>query len=672
MLAVGNRRIAFAAVAALIAALAVGPARASGESGRWFRVQFDGAITAADRAALADVGAEALQYVPANAYVAYGPRPVQRQAGSLDGVTAVRALTVAEKIDPAVAKSVGIVRLNVVGHPGVLDADALGALGDLVTRYDIGAGSPLGGVEINAPATAVRALAELPGVLHVGIGTVGLAAEDEGSGQVLAGAASGTAVPKPGYEQFLAERGLNGDGVTISVTDDGIDAAHPEFAGRVVKRYSYGPENDVVPAEGHGTHVAGILGGNGAAVPAVGRVKDANGLLYGLGIAPKVKFVDQPVIQLATSSTNFPPSGGFPQLSKDALDAGAVAWNASWTDGGGEGAGYVANAAVMDGIVRDADQSKAGSQPFSLVFSAGNSGSAEKTITSPKEAKNIISVAASRSHRVGSVDTIAAFSSRGPAVDGRIVPTLTAPGETVIAARATTGVLCTAPLSGPADAPPRDGYTLYTGCSGTSMASPQVAGAVALVHQWWRAANDGAEPSPAMVKALLVNSAKDLRRADIPNKEEGWGRVNLGELFDGAVTRTLVDQSTLLTSRGSASTLQVEPVDPSRPFKVTLAWTDAPGAPQASPALVNDLDLTVTAADGTVYRGNNFTGGTSVAGGAADRLNNLENVFVPQASGPQTISVTAANLPGDGVPGNASATDQDYALVLTNARVVTP
>ena len=664
------RRLALIAALTMAAALAVAPAGAQGSPRHWFRVQFDGTITAADRAALAGTGAEALQYVPTDAYLAFGTRAQQGAAAGLDGVAGVRTVAPAEKIADALKDRSGVLRLNVVGHPGALDADILSTLGSLVSRYDIGAGSPLGGVEINAPAAAIPALAQAPGVLHVGVGTVALRAEDEGSGQVLAGAVAGTAVPQPGYEKFLADRGLTGEGVTISVTDDGIDATHPEFSGRVAKRYSYGPENDAVPAEGHGTHVAGIIGGKGAELPGLGRIKDANGLLYGLGIAPKVTFVDQPVIQLATSMTSFPPEGGFPQLSKDALDAGAVAWNASWTDGGGAGAGYVANAAVMDGMVRDGDQATDGSQPFSLIFSAGNSGSGESTITSPKEAKNVVSVGSTRSHRIGNVDHVSSFSSRGPAKDGRIVPTVSAPGETVVSARAATGVLCTAPLSGTADAPPRDGFTLYTGCSGTSMASPQVAGAVALIHQWWRAANDGDEPSPALVKSLLVNSAQDIRRADIPNNDEGWGRVNLANLFDPAAQRVIVDESVLLDAVGASHGLQIEPVDPSRPMRATLAWTDAPGAPDAAPALVNDLDLTVTAADGTVFNGNSFAAGESVEGGQPDRLNNLENVYLTAPSGPYAVTVSAANLPGDGVPGNASATDQDFALVLTNARLV--
>ena len=664
MLSSALRRFTIAVVAAaLLVAGAMVPAGADDTAGRWFRVQFAGTITPQDNAALRAAGAQGLQYAPHDAYLVFGDRDARSAAAALPAVSAVRTVATAEKIDPQLLGADGQLALQVIGLPAALDADRIAALGDVVSRYDLGAGSALGGVDVRADAAVLGRLADLQGVLYVGRGTTGLAAEDEGSGQVLANAVSGTATPEPGYEEFLAAKGLDGEGVTIAVVDDGLDPRHPELEGRIAKRYSYGPENDAVPAEGHGTHVAGILGGKGADVPVAGRMTDGDGLLYGLGVAPKVTFVDQPVIQLATSFTAFPPPGGFPQLSKDALDAGAVAWNASWTDGGGAGAGYVANAAVMDAIVRDGDQATAGSQPISLVFSAGNSGGPQYRITSPKEAKNIISVASSRGHRAGNVDTISGFSSRGPARDERIVPTLTAPGETIASARATTGALCgTEPLA--------DSLALYSTCSGTSMASPQVAGAVALVSQWWRLANAGAEPSPAMVKALLVNSAKDLRAPDIPNKDEGWGRVNLAELFDDSLERVLVDQTTVFDTPGQSQTLQLEAVDPSRPVKVSLTWTDAPGAPKAAPALVNDLDLTVTTPTGTSYLGNNFLDGVSQPDGEPNRLDNVENVYLPGTTGTHAVTVTAANLPGDGVPGNASTTDQDFALVLTNARLL--
>jgi subtilisin family serine protease len=513
----------------------------------------------------------------------------------------------------------------------------------------------------------VRRLARTPGVLHVDVAPTGLVAEDEGSGQVLAGAVTGRGPVEPGYRGFLDELGLSGAGVTMSVVDDGLDDLHPDLEGRVARRIDYGLAGPADRAEGHGTHVAGILGGRGADVGPFGPLKDAAGLQYGLGIAPGVTFVDQPLIQLTNRS--FPPPGGFATVTGDAVQAGASGWNASWTDGGGAGVGYVANAAVFDALTRDADPETEGEQPFTLVWSAGNSGGPAHRITSPKELKNGIVVASSRSHRAGDVDTVSTFSSRGPARDGRIVPTLTAPGETVVSARASTGVLCSVPLSGTRDAPPAGGLTFYSGCSGTSMASPQVAGAVALVQEWSRK-RTGADASPAMARALLVNGATDLGQPDVPNALEGWGRVDLRRTFDPSTERVLVDQATVLTGRGDVSELQVEAVDPSKPLRVTLAWTDVPGPVGVDRALVNDLDLEVVDGAGARYAGNDFLDGVTLAGGPADRLNNLENVWLPTAGGRYTVRVLAHDLPADGVRGG-TVTDQDFALVVTNGRLVT-
>jgi hypothetical protein len=372
--------------------------------------------------------------------------------------------------------------------------------------------------------------------------------------------------------------------------------------------------------------------------------------------------IDQPAIQLQNTvggAGNFPPPS-FEVYTQPSVRAGAIGWNASWTDGGGAGAGYTARAANLDALTRDADTGTAGNQAYTFVFSAGNSGSGTGSrITSPKEAKNIIAVASSRGHRAGNVNDISSFSSRGFAVDGRVVPTVAAPGEAIMSARAPTGALCTTD-------PPADGFGLYSACSGTSMASPQVTGSVALIHDWWRERNDGADSSPAMDKALLVNSATDLKARDIPNRHEGWGRVNLKALFEPEASRLYVDQSVVLSDLGESHDVSISVADPAKPLRVTLVWTDASGAPGAEVALVNDLDLSVTAADGTTYNGNFFAEGRSVPGGEPDRLNNVENVFLDAASGTYSVSVSGFDLPADGVPGTGDQTDQDFALVISN------
>jgi hypothetical protein len=91
-------------------------------------------------------------------------------------------------------------------------------------------------------------------------------------------------------------------------------------------------------------------------------------------------------------------------------------------------------------------------------------------------------------------------------------------------------------------------------------------------------------------------------------------------------------------------------------LKVTLAWTDYPASTSAVTSLVNDLDLTVTAPDGTIYKGNVFSGGWSAPGGSVDRLNNVENVYVfSAAAGTWTIDVSGYNVPSG---------PQTFALVV--------
>jgi hypothetical protein len=113
--------------------------------------------------------------------------------------------------------------------------------------------------------------------------------------------------------------------------------------------------------------------------------------------------------------------------------------------------------------------------------------------------------------------------------------------------------------------------------------------------------------------------------------------------------------------------------DATKPFRVSLVWTDPPGV--SNPALVNNLDLTVTVGANT-YRGNVFTGGVSVTGGANSTIDNVENVFLAAGLpvGTQvTITVAATALNGDGILGNADATDQHFSLVAYNfAEPTTP
>jgi hypothetical protein len=172
-----------------------------------------------------------------------------------------------------------------------------------------------------------------------------------------------------------------------------------------------------------------------------------------------------------------------------------------------------------------------------------------------------------------------------------------------------------------------------------------------------------------MLKAYLLNSTRYLNGVgaggDLPSDAQGWGLPDLATAFD-SVPRFFIDQSVLLDHSGQVYERTGLVSDASKPFRVTLAWTDAPGISTAA-AWVNDLDLEVIVG-GQTYKGNVLSGAQSIPGGVADAKNNVESVLLPAGvSGPFTVRVVAYTVAGDGVPGNDDGTDQDFALVVYNA-----
>lgn len=627
-------------------------------------IRFADRITDASRSALESTGMVVLDYEPHDAYLAYGSAEEAVRAGHLPAVSTATPVSIDRKLHPSLAERGGLVRVDVTAYgPAMPRVRAeLAPLGRVLGSYDATADGRLAGIGLLVSASSIETIAADPAVLYVQPAGDRLVPEDEATTQIQAGNINASNRPLPGYADWLASKGLDGSGVKVTVVDTGIETYHPDVLGRVTRLQNYASAAEQNDLYGHGTHVAGIVGGN----PPTGLLpRDPDGFVLGYGVAPAVEMLD---INSVGFTGAFPPSS-FEGYTSSSWAWGSRMWNASWTTGGGAGAGYTSRARQMDELTRNAVFATPGMEEFLLVFSAGNSGGSG--LTEPKEAKNIISVAASASGRglrwplTTNIDTIASFSSRGPAKDGRIAPTLAAPGENVISARApaAAGLVLGACV-------PDTFSPLHTPCSGTSMAAPHVTGAAALVHQWWKR-ETGTAPSPAMVKALLVNGAKDIGSKNIPNRDEGWGRVHLGNVF-AEMPDVHEDQGIVFGEPGGETPYIVE-VDGTVPFKVTVAWSDAPAAPGANPALVNDLDLVVERldAEGNVLQtwlGNRFAGGQSALGGTRDTLNNLENVYLnaPEA-GTYRVTIRAVNVPGDGIPENADATDQDYALVLRGA-----
>jgi hypothetical protein len=506
--------------------------------------------------------------------------------------------------------------------------------------------------------------------------------EGERAAQIIAGNVS-PANALPGYYTWLSEVGVDGTGVTLAVADTGLDTGdiltlHPDFSGRVSFSSLCSTHQDT---DGHGTNVSSIAMGDPRTSSGGTGLLDGGGFHWGSGSAPGALLYSQRALAAGCVFNSDAVT-----LAADAAGAGsALIGSHSFTDGLGDGASYNSQAQAWDALVRDADPASPGNQPYAVLFSAGNSGTSG--LTSPKAAKNIVTVGATENDRPGEcpgtagcggsaddIDHVADFSSRGPTSDGRIKPDVAAPGHVIAGAQssvASFGCSCDGGAgNGCCDSQGVDGAFAYTRFGGTSQAVPRVAGGSALLFEWYKA-RTGLFPSPALNKALLINSAVDLKQMDVPNNTEGWGRVALREVMQAPAGISFVDGTTTLGATGDAAafTATYHVQDTGQPVKLTLVWTDAPGSINCDPCLVNDLDLLVTQGALT-WRGNNLLEGFSTTSTQVDSLNNVEGVHLPPGGvdcSPFEVKVRAQGLNGDGVPGNADGTDQDFALVLRNA-----
>ena len=529
----------------------------------------------------------------------------------------------------------------------------------------------------------------------------------------------------------FAQSQFDSSGFVVDLTDSGIDngttfpghfglykSGDTNQSARVIYNRLIGspnPGSTTQGCDGHGTLNTHILAGYND-LPNGFPHTDSAGFHYGLGICPFIKVGSSVIFD--PDNFTFPD---FTTLQSQAYEDGARVSNNSW---GSDAAGdYDVDSQQYDALVRDAQPAGAmfsadGNQEMVIVFAAGNAGSNPQSVGSPGTAKNVITVGATENVSSLSSDNggnspegddgcslsdasadnfndIATFSGRGPCTDGRNKPELVAPGThvsggvaqdspppspggtgTAIPCFAGSGV-CGLPGGGTAGNP-NDffplGQQFYTTSSGTSHSTPGVVGGCALLRQSF--INHGlTPPSPAMTKACLVNSARYLNGAgaddSLWSNNQGMGAVNLGFALD-STPRILRDEISAdkFTATGQKRTFTGIIADPLKPFRVTLAWTDAPGSTSGN-AYNNDLDLAVTVG-GTTYKGNVFNGAVSAPGGTADSQNNAESVFIPAGvCGSFVVTVTAANINSDGVPNEEPALDQDFALIIYNGTTAT-
>lgn len=555
---------------------------------------------------------------------------------------------------------------------------------------------------------------------------------DERQDQIIAGNLTGSSPSGPGYLAWLTGKGFTqaqftASGFAVDVTDSGLDNAtttpghfglyqfgDTNLSSRIIYNRLEGTPNTgstLQGCDGHGTLNSHIIAGYNNQPNGFPHT-DSSGFHYGLGVSPFVKVGSSVIFD--PGAYTFP---NFNNLQSKAYQDGARVSANSW---GADTAGaYNVDAQNYDRLVRDAQPSgstfaTSGNQEMVIVFAAGNAGPSAQTVGSPGTAKNVITVGATENvhsfstanggnnasgndgsnipdSSANNANDMAGFSSRGPCSDGRKKPDIVAPGTHVTggvaqnspapSASGTGSAISCFVASGVSALPGKGaagsannffplGQQFFTTSSGTSHSTPAVAGACALLRQYF--INNGLNPpTPAMTKACLMNSARYLNGSgandSLWSNNQGMGELNLGFAFDGAL-RILRDQlaADKFTATGQTRVFTGTISNSAQPFRVTLAWTDAPGN-TAGNAFNNDLDLTVFVGE-NIYKGNVFNGANSITGGANDSQNNVESVFLPAGTtGDFVVTVTAANINSDGVPNQLPDMDQDFALVIYNA-----
>lgn len=503
--------------------------------------------------------------------------------------------------------------------------------------------------------------------------------------------------------------GLTGKGEVVAVADSGLDTGDPEtihmdFRGRVrdiqslsispiYSKLLKNPEGDDGAADlysGHGTHVCGSIGGNGA------RSIELN-LDPIQGTAPEVEIVFQAVeqtmkwtqegqISWLSSFGEMPPSHGLfglpeniYELFQKAYDQQARIHSNSW--GGGRPGEYDTQCQELDTFVWD-------HKNFLIVVSAGNEGRNtikgkgidSTSVASPGVAKNCLTVGASENNRKGefndtysswwpddfpydpfdsdemvdSIDDVVPFSSRGPCETERKKPDVIAPGTFVLSTRSSQ--IAVNNYGWHAFVPAKKDY-MFMG--GTSMATPLVSGGAALVRQYLRRERNIENPSAALMKAAVIHSAEYIhyRHASSESSrwadnEQGWGRVDLEQVLnpDSSTNVLFVDENTGLET-GDMKQYKIEITDSGSLLRITMVYTDAPGSD-----IINNLNLLLFDPDDKFYIGNDFK-----SNGSPDSDNNVEGIVLENPiTGKWLVRIVASNIP---------VGPQDFALVISGGGV---
>ncbi len=533
-------------------------------------------------------------------------------------------------------------------------------------------------------AKQLRGLAAVHAVRRIRPRAIKRASNDVAAGVM----ASAVSLGNPGL-------GLSGAGETVGVCDTGLDTGdpdtiHPDFKGRIawIKSYPITPDfarqvrnpgGDDGPADldsGHGTHTSGSAVGSGASSAELsGTSGPIRGLAHGAklvfqAVEQECKWKNPADVERFGRFLLAGIPGDLNVLFGDAYKQGVRIHSNSW--GGGDPGSYDDQCRQLDQFVRD-------NKDFCVVAAAGNDGTDKDgdgeinpmSVSSPAPAKNCITVGACENNRpsfdnekygewwpddfpvspfkaqpmADDPDQVVAFSSRGPTKDGRFKPDVIAPGTFVLSTR--SRMIAPNNKAWAAFTPSK----LYFFMGGTSMATPLVSGAVAVLREYLRKQQGLKSPTAALLKAALIASATRLPgyapEGAVVDNHQGYGRVNLdGVIAPPKPTSAQFVEVAPGLETGGIDSRQLKIRSSAHPLRIALVWSDAPG-----PTIVNNLNLIVTAPDGSKLVGNQRSG----AQPAFDTTNNVELVHVDEpVSGSWTVDVVGSNVPRG---------PQDFALV---------
>lgn len=394
--------------------------------------------------------------------------------------------------------------------------------------------------------------------------------------------------------EYTNGRHYNGEGINIMMQDDGEIGPHIDYQGRIDQSAATNSSGN------HGDHVGGTVMGAGNLDPN-GKGMADGAFLYVYG----------------SSNNNYYSVPGIYQNND------VVITQKSYSNGCN--AGYTS-------LARDLDEQIILYPSLIHVFSAGNDGQSDcgygagstwgNVTGGHKQAKNVIATA-----NLNSSSGLANSSSRGPAHDGRIKPDIGAKGTSVYSTVA------------------GNDYDTYTG---TSMAAPGISGVLGQLYQAYKELNSQINPPSGLMKGILLNSADDIGNSG-PDFKHGWGEVNAlravqilenQHYYEGNVSHAGTNTHTISIPSGTEQ------------VKVMVYWHDKEASVSANIALINNLDITLIAPNGTSYNPwvldhtPNSTNLNQPATRGVDDRNNMEQVTLDNpTSGNYTLTVNGTSVP---------------------------